>query len=182
MGNNRREAVLKIAVGAVVALFLLDRAVLTPAATHWKEQGARIAGLRQKVERGRQLLERGESIRGRSAEMTAANLPEDSSAAEEKIIKAIGRWTRESGLSFSSLVFPSQWQPHEEGFDTFECRASTAGDQAALGRLLYEIETDPLPVRLEECEISARDAKGKQLTLTARFTFLRLKETGGTAR
>ena len=108
--------------------------------------------------------------------MQGSDLPEDLSASEEEVWKAIGRWTLDSRLNFTSLA--PQWRTHEDSYDTFECRATATGDQAALGRLLYEIESDPLPVRVEECELSTRDAKSTQLLLAVRFSFLRINETG----
>ena len=147
----------EIAVGLVVGLFVLDRAVLSPAAAHWKEQSERIASLSEKVKRG------------------------DLSAAESDVFKAISRWARESRIGFTSLN--PQWREHrDEGYDTYECRASATGDQAAIGRLLYEIETDALPARIEECEVTARDAQGKQLLLAARFSFIRINDAGRSKR
>ncbi|MDQ3625280.1 MAG: hypothetical protein M3463_22840 [Verrucomicrobiota bacterium] len=171
---------MKIAVGLVVGLFVLDWAVLSPGIAYWKQQSERITELGEKVERGRQLIEREHSIQARWAEMVRTDLPEDPSSAESEVFKAIGRWASASRVSFTSLT--PQWRAHEEGFDTYECRASATGDQASLGRLLYEIEVDPLPAHLQECEISTRDAQGKQLLLSVRFSFLRLTEGGKNAR
>ncbi len=174
MRNKNREALLKLVVAAVVGLFLLDRVILTPALAGWKEQGERIGALREKVGRGRQLVERERSIRGRWQEMLRTDLPEEMSAAEGEVYKAIGRWGIASHVSFTSLT--PNWRTQEEGRAMFECRAAATGDQASLGRLLYEIETDPLPAHLDECEITARDAKGRGLAMTLRFSFVRLIE------
>ena len=180
MQNKRRETILKIAVAAVVGLFLLDRMVLSPTITRWKAQSERIADLREKVKRGRGLLEREQSIRTRWADMLRTDLPDDVSAAESDVFKAVGRWALESRINFTSLT--PQWRTHDEGFETFECRASALGDQSSLARLLYEIEADPLPAHLQECELSARDAQGKQLMLSIRFSFVRLAEAGRNGR
>ena len=180
MQNKRRETILKIGVATVVGLFLLDRVVLSPAIARWKTQSERIASLREKVERGRGLLDREQSIRSRWAEMVRIDLPDDVSSAESEVYKAVGRWTIGSRVNFTSLT--NQWRTHEEGFETFECRASALGDQNSLGRLLYEIEADPLPAHLQECEITARDAQGKQLMLSIRFSFVRLAEAGRNGR
>lgn len=180
MRSKNREALLKIAVAVVVGLFLLDRMLLSPAITRWKAQSDRITDLRQKVLRGRQLLDRERSIHARWAEMQRTDLPDDLSSAENDVFKAISRWARESRVGFTSLT--PQWRTHEDGYDTFECRASATGDQTSLGRLLYEIETDPLPAHIEESELTARDAQGKQLTLTVKFTFVRLTDAGKTTR
>ena len=180
MSAKRRETLLKIGVGAVVALFLLDWMVISPAFAGWKAQSVRLTALRQKVQNGRQLTEREKSLRARWDEMQRANLPADMSSGENDVYKALARWTSESRVSFTSLT--PQWRNHDEGYATFECRATAVGEQAALARLVYEIETDPLPARIEECELTARDAQGKQLSLALRFSFVRIEEQGRAMR
>jgi hypothetical protein len=180
MRSNQREKLLKIVVGVVVGLFVLDRMVLSPLTASWKEQSERTTALREKVRRGRQLMDRAEAVRSRWADMLKSDLPDDNSAAEGQVIKGLGRWTQESRVNFTSLTY--QWRSRDEGLDVFECRASASGDQVALARLLYELETDPLPARLEECELTARDAKGQQLSLAMRFSFARLTANGRTPR
>ena len=179
--NKSRETLLKIAVGAVVGLFLFDRLVLSPALASWKTQSERLTVLREKVQRGRQLIEREQSIRARWEEMQRTDLNDDSSAAENDVFKALNRWARESRINFTSLT--PQWRAHEDGgYDTFECRATATGDQVSLGRLVYEIETDPLPAHVEDCEITTRDGKGQQLTLALRFSFVRIAEGARSTR
>lgn len=180
MENKRRETLLKIGVGVVVGLFVLDRMILSPAAAAWKAQGERVAQLREKVTRGRQLIERERSLRGRWNEMLRTDLADDPSAAENDVYKAIGRWAAESRISFTSLT--PQPRTHDDGYETFELRAAAVGDQASIGRLLYEIESDPLPARIEECELRAQDATGRQLALSMKFSFVRIGENGKTAR
>lgn len=180
MRNSQRQALLKIGAISLVGLLLLDRVIFSPAMGRWSAQSERIDALRQKVQRGQQLLDRQDAIRTRWAEMVRANLPTEISAAENTAFQAIGRWARNSGISFASLT--PQWQNHDEGYQTLECRALATGNQAALSRFIYELETDPMPVNLEECEITSRDAHGAQLTMTARFSFLRLATSGKGAR
>ena len=175
MKTDRRQLLLKITLAAVAGLFLLDSLVIEPAFHAIGNQIDRIKDLRDKVQRGSQLCARGPSLRDRWAEMLRANLPAD---ADPVTYKAWDRWVRESQISVTSFVPQSQWQTHDEGFETLECRAVAIGSQAALGRFLYELESDTsVPVNLEECEFTTRDPRGSQLTLTARITFLRLKET-----
>ena len=180
--ENNRETILKLAVGAVVGLYLLDTFVLEPAIGAWKEQGERLDQLREKVTKGRNLIERETSLRGRWEEMLRTDMPEDNSAGEASVYAALGRWgARSRGVSFTSLT--PNWRQHEdEGYDAFECRLAAVGDQAALGRLIYEIEVDPLPAHIEECEFNTKDAQGKQLTMTMRLSFVRINDAGGLPR
>ena len=60
-----------------------------------------------------------------------------------------------------------------------EFTISINGDQASIGRFIYEMENDSIPVSLEKCDITSHDTRGAQLTLAATFSFLRLPATGG---
>ena len=176
MNNERRQLYLKIGAAASVGLYLLNAFILEPAVQGWSQQTARITALREKVQRGRDLCKREKTLRDRWAGMLRANLPAEISEAENVAYKAVGRWVRDSQISLTSLT--PQWQTREEGFETYECRLAATGSQAALGRVLYELESDSsVPVSLEECECTTRDPRGSQLAFTARLTFLRLKES-----
>jgi hypothetical protein len=172
MTNSQRISWLKIAAAAVVGLLVLDTFVIRAAARHWRDQGERITALRAQVERGQLLIDRESAIRERWEQMLLNDLPSDPSAAENELFQAIARWVRDSRVALTSLT--PVWRSHELGYQTLECRATATGSQAALGRFLYELETDSLAVRLEACEITARDDKGQQLTLNARFSALQL--------
>lgn len=175
MKSERRQFLLKSAAALGFGLLMLDTFGVGPAIERWREQTLRITALRLKVDRGRQVAERAAAVRARWAAMLRANLPADLSEAENIAFKAVGRWVRESQISLTSLTSQSQWQTHDEGYETLECRVSATGSQAALGRFLHEMEADAsIPVNLEECELASRDARGSELTLTARLTFLRL--------
>ncbi len=176
MTDSQRQLYLKIGAGAVVGLFLLDRIVISPAIDNWSTQTDRIAGLHQKIDRGQQLIDREDSIRGGWNKMVAANLPADPSAAENTAIQAIARWASTGGITFTSLT--PEWDHSDPGFETLVWRASATGTQAEFGRFIYEMETDKLPVNLTEFEIATRDEHGIQLTMTARFSFLHLDVPG----
>ena len=172
MTAKQRETYLK--AGAIVgaSLFVLDYLVITPAYDAWTAQGDRIADLQKKVTHGQQLLDREKTIHTHWDDMLHQNLPADLSAAETRAFQAIGRWVAASSISLSSLTPSPQWLDNADGNKTLECRATATGTQASLGRFIYEMETDKIPVNLEEYEITTRDEHGAQLTMTARFTFL----------
>jgi hypothetical protein len=173
MTTERRLAWLKIGAAAVVGLLVADRVILTPMIGRWQTQGERIAEYRKKVQEGRHLLGREEAIRERWAAMVREDLPPDVAAAENELFQAVARWAGGSRVTFTGLN--PQWH-QQEGYEALECRASATGDQVAMARFLSALESDPLAVRMEACEISSRDAQGRQLTLNARFSALRLLE------
>lgn len=178
MTNERRQLLLKIGAAAAAGLFVFNLFVIEPAMASWTQQSERIAKLREKVQRGQQLRERAASINARWNGMLRANLPAEVSAAESAALKAVNHWVRQSEIKITSLAPSWQNRDRDEGVETYEYRMTATGSQAALGRFIQELETDQtIPVNLEECELATRDPRGAELTLTARITFLRIKET-----
>lgn len=178
MHRKQREKFLKIGAAAIVGLFLLDQLVISWAVQAWSDQSDRIAGLRKKVSDAQQLMNRSKQLRARWAEMQRTSLAVNNDVAEYDVYKAVQRWAGTSRISFTNMQ--QNWRVHDEGYDTLEVRATANGEQSTFGRLLYELETDPLPARVHELELSARDAQGKQLAMSLRFSFVRLgKPTKG---
>ena len=58
-----------------------------------------------------------------------------------------------------------QWKQPEDDYMTLECRVDYTGDMSRLSRFLYEVENDPMGVKVDNVEISSRDDTGRQLTL-----------------
>jgi hypothetical protein len=173
MKNKDRQQLLKIVAIGMVGLLLLNWIVITPAWNAWKAQSERISTLQDKVDHGRQLREREKNIRTKWAEMQRTDLAEDDSTAVNDAWKAVARWAVSSKITITSAT--PQWRAHDDdGYTAYECRIAANGDQISLSRFLYEMEVDPAPVALQECEIATRDAKGQQITLGARFSFIRL--------
>jgi Tfp pilus assembly protein PilO len=176
MTSERRTTLIKIGAAVCGVLFVLNYLVIGPYTAAWSGQSDHIDKLRQDVARGQQLVDRQNNIRNRWSAMLRANLPTDISASENIAVQAIDRWARTSGIAFSSLS-PS-WQEHDDdGYQLFELRATATGTQAALARFIYELETDPSPVNLEEYELTSRDDRGASLTMTARFSFIHIDAT-----
>jgi hypothetical protein len=170
-----RETLLKLGMAVVCGLALLDYVIIEPALSHWKEQGERIDTIREKVVRGRALKERAQSLRQRWDEMQRTDLPDDQSQAADDAQSAIGRWEADSRIAFTN--FAPQWrQFDDQGYETYEIRAAASGDQASLARLLFDLETDKMPVRLNEWELTSRDSAGKMLNLSLRFSFVHLTD------
>jgi hypothetical protein len=71
--------------------------------------------------------------------------------------------------------FRGDWRPgDEDDYQVYECRATVSGNRATLTRFLYELEVDPLALRVEDITFAPRDENGNQLGLTIIFTGLML--------
>lgn len=167
-----------LGLGAIVAVALWagDRLVLGPLVQSWKDRSARIAELRQRVQQGAQLAERDRAIRARWDFLRTNSLPAERSIAENLVLKAFERWSQESRVVVNSIK--PQWKESGDGYATLECRVDASGNLSALTRFLYEIERDPLAIRLDLVEITAPDARAEQLTLGLLVSGLQLKSSG----
>jgi hypothetical protein len=160
---KNRQQLLAVAAGAVVALFIADKVIIEPLTSSWTQRTKRIAELRKKVDEGRSLLRREQSLRGRWEQMRTNTLPNNPSVAELQVLKAFDRWSQGNRVAVNSISH--QWKHDTDDFTTLECRVEASGVLSALSRFLHDIEKDPMALKLQNVEISSRDNNGQQLTL-----------------
>jgi hypothetical protein len=160
---KNRQQLLVVVAAAAIALFTTDKLVLTPLSKSWKARSTQIAELRKKVAAGQSLVQRERSLRDRWEQMRANTLPNNASQAEQKVLKAFDSWARQSQVSLLSIS--PQWKHDGDDFMTLECRVEAAGTLNTVTRFLYELEKDPMALRLQAVELSSRDNDGQQLAL-----------------
>jgi Tfp pilus assembly protein PilO len=165
-----RKQLLTIGAAAVVALFLADRLVLTPLGHAWTDRSKRIAALRKKVADGNQSKNREAALRDRWDQMRTNTFPQNQSLAEQKLLKGFDQWAKDSGITLTSLS--QQWKYDAEDYRTLQCRVEGAGNLKAVSRFIYEMEKSPNALKLDNLEITARDAEGQQLNLTIQVSGL----------
>ena len=88
----------------------------------------------------------------------------------DKVLRDFDQWAKDSGITFS---LSQQWK-YDEDYKTLQCRIEGAGNLKSVSRFLYEIEKDPLALKIESVEINARDNNGQQLSLGLQVSGLRL--------
>ena len=162
-----RQQLLTIVAIVAIGLYAGNLLVLSPILKVWNNRATRIADLRKNIERANQMIQReklpGPSIARRWQQMTNNALPNNTSAAEQKVFKAIDGWAQNSGVSITAIT--PQWKHDSDDYMTFECRVDAAGDLGKLSRFLYSVERDPMALKLELVELGARDKDGQQLSL-----------------
>jgi hypothetical protein len=169
--KNRQQVLAILAISAVV-LLLGDRLVLGPLTRTWKEHSQKIADLKRSISQGDVLLGREKIIHDSWQQMHANTLPLNLSAAEDEVFKAFYRWSEESQISISSIK--SQWKRNADDYMVLECSADGFGSIETITRFLYELEKDPLALRVESVKVSTRDANGQQLSLSLQVSGLLL--------
>ena len=163
MKIKNRQQLLMFAAAAVVALFAADKLLLTPLGNLWTERSKSIADLHKKVENGGRLAQREKNLRTRWEQMRTNTLPNNPSLAEQQVLRAFDRWSQDSRISITSIS--PQWKHDADEYMTLQCRVEAAGTLNTLSRFLYDVERDPMALKLEIVELSARDTEGQQLAL-----------------
>jgi len=174
MNLKQRERLLVLAAVLCLALLLGDRLVLSPLISLWQKHDARIVQLKASLDKGRSLLAREEVLRESWWDMNRKGLRGEVSEAENEVFQAVSRWVEKSRLGMTSLT--PRWSQSEEDFRVLEFRATAQGTLSSVARFLYELESDPLPLKVEEVDLTARGERGETLSLSVRFSGLMPRE------
>jgi Tfp pilus assembly protein PilO len=172
MNLNKRQQTLALLAIAMVGLYVADKLVFTPLTKSWKGRADRIAKLKEAVRDGTETLKRETALREQWDRMRTNTLAGAKPEAESQMLKAFERWSQVGGVSVSSIR--PQWKEAEEDYKALACRADVAGSLAAIARFLYQVERDPLGVKVDSLELTARNAEGSQLAVVIQISGLLL--------
>jgi hypothetical protein len=173
MTIDKRQKWLVILAAVAVGLFAGDSFVVEPLIKAWKARTARVADLRSKIDRGTRLVYREQSIHDQWDLMRTNTLSQVESDAESMIYKAVDLWCSKSGVSIASIKTTPK--NDADDYNSVDCQVDATGALPNVTKFLYAAESSPLALRIDDVEISARDASGLQFTLAVRMNGLRLK-------
>lgn len=175
--KNRQQFLIIITVAAV-ALLAIDKIISPPLMKFWNDRAARIKKLRDDVKQG-ELLKRGNlSIRSQWARMQASTLTNNTTLAEQQLFNGLNHWSAMSGITLNTVT--PQWkQGSDPSYKTLECRVDASGSLDHLSRFLYDLEKDPMALKLQTVELSSRDNNGTLLALGVQISGLVLTPKEG---
>ena len=160
--ENRQQFLIAL-VAVAAALLVGNSLIYEPLSKWWSTRSQQITKLRQQVKDGKLLTVRGSGIRSQWGQMRTNTLPNNSSLAEQQVLKAFDTWSRDSGATITGIL--PQWKNDGDDYQTLNCRVEATGNLGTLSQFLYDIEKDPMALKLESVELSAHDTGGQQLTL-----------------
>lgn len=174
MPTKGRQTVLVVATGVCLCILAADRLLITPTVRAWEERTKRIRELRTAIASSESLLSQRGGWQDRRQALRTYMLPAIPSEAEDMVVKSVDRWARESGLQLTSLR--PRLKTGGEARDLLEVNVAGTGPMASIARFLFELETAPLALAIEELDVSSRKQAGASLLLNLRLTGL-LKTT-----
>lgn len=171
MQIKNRHQLLVIVLFTAFGLLIADSLVLSPLTKAWKARSVRIADLRKQVDNGEKLLIRAEALRSRWSQMQTNALPNNNSLAEQQVLNAFDKWSQDARISVNSIT--PQWKSErDDDYHTLECRVDASGSVGTLARFLFNVERDPMALKIESVEITSRDKEGQNLSLGLRISGL----------
>jgi Tfp pilus assembly protein PilO len=173
MEAERRKRILIVAVLLCVGVWVADSMVFTPLYNLWTTRSTRIEDLRQEIAKSSGLLDRRPELKKRWEDMKKRALPNRESDAEKMVFESVSRWADESSLKVNS-VKPSWSHPKKEA-ETLKIELEGVGGMESVVKFVYALECGPLPLRVEDMEISSQDKEGTTLKLNLRFSGLVLE-------
>lgn len=174
-----RERLLLLLAGACIALFVLDRLLLTPLLTRWQGRAEELRRLRANAAQGAGIItQEARWLRWRD---TAENrlLPGEPAAAESILLTQVDAWARQSGLMVKTLR--PRWQDVKGQGSLPELQVAGTGSLSAVVRFLYQVETSPLALAVEHLELSAGSRDESSLRVELRISGL-VREGGSKVR
>jgi len=172
MNLNKRQQILAVLAIAMVAFYVANKLVFTPLENNWKARSGRIAKLKEEVRDGAETLKRETALHSQWDRMRTNTLASAKPEAESQMLKAFEHWSQEGGVSVSSVR--PQWKEAEDDYKTLECRADVSGSLPAIAHFLYQVERDPLGVKVDSLELTTRNTEGSQLALVIQVSGLLL--------
>lgn len=171
MKTEQRQKFLIVLTLAAAGLFVGVNYIFAPLADLWSARSDQLKELRTKVGDGKKLVAREAGVRSRWNFMLGNALPDNTSLAEQQMLKSLDNWAHNSGAEIASIM--PQWKSDSTNYLTLNCRVEAIGTLGKLSEFLYRIEKSPA-LKVESVALSAHDATGQQLTLGLQLSGLAL--------
>jgi Tfp pilus assembly protein PilO len=171
MKPEERQKFLLMLTLAAVGLFVGVNYVFTPLAGLWSARSAQIKELRTRVADGKKLIARETVVRSHWGDMVANALPDNTSLAEQQMLRSLDNWAHGSGAEIASIM--PQWKSDSTNYLTLNCRVEANGTLGKLSQFLYSIEKSPA-LKVDSAALSVHDNTGEQLTLGLQISGLAL--------
>ena len=172
MTIDKRQQTLGIIAAIAIVLLAGDSFVLTPLIKSWKARSTQADDLRRKIDRGTKLSYRRQAVREDWDAMRTNTLPAEKSTAESLVYKAVDAWSKDSGVSLTSIK--STWKKDADEYETVDFRVDATGNLQSVTKFLYDKESSPLGLKVDSVEIRALDATGRLFELGVMINGLRL--------
>lgn len=165
MQIKNRQKFLTILTLSIIGLLVLDKVVTPPLTKLWKSRSAEIKALKREVDLGSRLQHRKESLRQDWANIKSSALTNDTSAAQQQLLTGLYRWAQISDIQLDNIT-PNWKQGADISYKILDCHVDASGSIDRLTRFMYELETDPMALKVQSVEMTSKDNNGSMIGLS----------------
>jgi hypothetical protein len=160
---SKRERLIVIGTGLAALIFVGDRYALTPYMQAREQVSQDMKSVSGRLGEARNRMKRAGRMEREWRDMLAGGLKTDQSVAQFQVLNAVGDWADEAGVNLTSRT-P---QPESRNDRTQIIRLHAIGKctTASVARLLWRIETAPIPLKVDELTLSTNKPGTDDLSL-----------------
>ena len=177
MALSAREKYIAIGVGAAVALYALDAAVLSPYTERLKAIEQQTSDAQDRLTAQSDTFRSQSDLRKVWSAMTHGGLSPDWSVADSQLAQALLKWSADAGVSVTS-VKPDR-PADENGFQVIGYHFTCNGTTPQVAKLLWDIETATIPARLTDVQVTPLKEGTDNLTIQFGVSTLVQPANGG---
>ena len=171
MAMSKREKLIASVTGAAMGLFALDRYAITPYFTERKAVADQLAVVTKQTADATRKFREQRRLQGEWRNMISGGLKSDAGDAEQQLYESVRDWAREAGVAVTAsdpqrVVRPDRTQ-------VVRLRVTGSGTTAAFSKLLWKVETSPLPLKVDEFTLTGQGNDDLNVTLVVSTIWLR---------
>lgn len=169
---SKRERMIGLVTGVVLAALALDRVVVSPLMARRTRAGEDVAAAKLERQEAEMLFDRGARLEKEWDVMLAGGLKSDVPAAEGQALEAMGDWARDTGVTVRSMA-PARVETQRH-FQVSLIRASITGSMRTLSEFMWRVQTAQIPIRVVDMQIIANKEGTDDLMLQLTVSTLSL--------
>jgi hypothetical protein len=169
MGLSKRERIIFIVTLICVGILIVNEFVINTVYGELVSLGKERDELRLEVEEAENLIARRASLERRWDELLANGMW-NRGAAESKVFDSLREWSSKANMTLGN-VRPEQ-STAEKGMSVLRFTLSGEGRLASVARLLYEIESSPVPVKISSMSLGSTKDDGSKITMSMYLSIL----------
>jgi hypothetical protein len=172
MAMTQRERTIALVTGAAVGLFAVNRYAIDPYIDARKAVNAQRDLVVARQTEVTKTFAKQKRLKGEWDAMVSGGLKSDAGDAEQQLYDAVRDFAHESSVTILTSDAP-QRVPQKERTQIVRLRVSGKGTTAAFSKMLWKVETSPLPLKVDEFTLTGQGNDDLNVTLVVSTIWLR---------
>ena len=166
MAMTQRERMIAAVTGIAVGAFALNYYALDPYLDARRSASADKKKFTEQIDAGNLLKRKGARADREWNDMVNGGLKSDAGDAEQQLYEAVRDWARETGVTVLTSDPQRPTAQRNERTQIVRLRLTGTGTTASFSKLLWRVETSPLPVKVDEFTLTGQPPGSDNLAVS----------------